>query len=63
MAVVLIVQILFGWLIFSIIPGMRPASGGGVFLLFLLSQILFIIKLMLRAWRYGSVTSMLEQHP
>jgi hypothetical protein len=63
MAIVLVVQILFGWLIFSIIPGWRPSSGGGVFLLFLLSQILFISKLILRAWRYGSVTSMLEQHP
>ncbi len=35
-----------------------PQTGGGLFLLFLLSQVLFFIRLMLRAWRYGGVTAM-----
>ena len=60
MIILLVVQLTFGWLVLKILPGMRPATGGGVFLLFLLSQILFFLKIMLRIWRYGSVTSLME---
>ena len=56
MIILLVVQLSFGWLVLKILPGMRPATGGGVFLLFLLSQILFFLKIMLKIWRYGSVT-------
>jgi hypothetical protein len=62
MLVILIVQILFICIVFSIIPGLRPLSGTGIFLLFLLSQILFFIRIFLKVWRYGSVTALLEQN-
>lgn len=35
-----------------------PQTGGGLFLLFLLSQALMLIRLALRVWRYGGVTAM-----
>jgi hypothetical protein len=60
MIILLAVQLLFGWLVLKILPGMRPSTGGGVFLLFLLSQVLFFLKIMLKIWRYGSVTSLME---
>jgi len=62
MLVILIVQILFICIVFSIIPGWRPLSGTGIFLLFLLSQILFFIRIFLKVWRYGSVTALMEQN-
>lgn len=58
MIILLVVQLSFGWLVLKILPGIRPATGAGVFLLFLLSQILFFLKIMLKIWRYGSVTSL-----
>jgi len=63
MIIVLLVQILFGWFVLTAMPGMRPASGIGIFLLFLLTQLLFLIKILLRVWRYGSVTALMEQNP
>lgn len=58
--IILIVQLLFGWLAFKIISGLTPSAGGGIFLLFLLSQFLFFIKIMLKVWRYGSVTELMK---
>ena len=60
MILLLLIQILYGWMVLTIISGLKPASGGGVFLLFLLSQILFFIKISLKVVRYGSVTSLME---
>lgn len=60
MLLVLVVQVLCGWLVLYILPGMKPVSSVGVFLFFLLSQLLFIIKVLLKVWRYGSVTSLME---
>jgi len=60
MIILLIVQLTFGGLVLKILPGMRPATGGGVFHLFLLSQLLFFLKIMLKIWRYGSVTALME---
>lgn len=62
MLVILTVQILFIYLVFSIIPGWRPVSGAGIILLFLVSQILFFIRITLKVWRYGSVTALMEQN-
>jgi hypothetical protein len=60
MLIIMIVTLLYGWL-FSKITGIwKPATGGAVFLLFLVSQLLVFIKVILRAWRYGSVTSLME---
>ena len=60
MLILLIIQVLYGWLVISIINDMKPATGGGVFLLFILSQLLFFIKILLKGWRYGSVTRLME---
>lgn len=56
----MIIQILYGWLVLNIISGIKPVTGGGVFLLFILSQLLFIIKILLKGWRYGSITKLME---
>ena len=61
MLLVVILQLLFGWLVFEILPSWRPSTGGGVFLLFLVSQLFFIMKIMLRTLRYASVTSLMQQ--
>jgi hypothetical protein len=61
MLLVVIIQLLFGLLVFEILPSWRPSTGGGVLLLFLVSQIFFIIKIMLRTLRYASVTSLMQQ--
>ena len=53
-------QLLFGWLVLKIFSGLKPVTGGGIFLLFLLFQFMMIITILLRLWRYGSVTSLME---
>jgi hypothetical protein len=54
------VQALYGWLVLRLLASIRPVTGGGIILMFILSQILFFIKIVLKAWRYGSVTSTME---
>ncbi len=63
MIILMVLQLLYLWLVSKIIPGMYPGSGSGIFLLFLLSQFLFIIKIFLRVIRYGSVTALMEINP
>jgi hypothetical protein len=60
MVLLLSVQFFFGWIVFRILSGMNPVTGRGVFLLFLLSQVLFILKIFLKAWRYGSIISLVQ---
>ena len=60
MLILVLIQSGFGALVMSNLLTSKPATGGGVFLLFLSSQILFFLRLMLRVWRYGSVTSLME---
>lgn len=59
MLILIFVQLLFGSLVLYVLSGMKPATGTGIILLFLLSQIFFFIKVLLKAWRYGSMTSMM----
>jgi hypothetical protein len=59
----MMIQVLFGWFVLKFLTGISPQTGIGIFLLFLLSQFLFIIRILLRVWRYGSVTYMYEKHP
>ena len=61
MLIIMAVQTGFGALVVSKLLGSKPATGGSVFLLFVASQIIFIIRIMFRAWRYGSVTSLMEE--
>ena len=62
MVVLLLFQILLSLLILKFVPEIIPASGFGVFLLFNLSQALFIIRILLRTWRYGTVTTFMENY-
>jgi hypothetical protein len=60
MVILVAFAILFTSLVFSLIGNWTPDSGGGVFLLFIISQILFFIKSGIKVWRYGSVTALKE---
>jgi hypothetical protein len=60
--ILLIIQALPAWGVIKLIAGFTPASGGGLMLLFLFSQLLLILKIFLKAVRYGSVTSLMEQN-
>jgi len=62
MLAILSVQILFIYVVFTTLPGWRPVSAGGIILLFLVSQILFFIRIFLKVWRYGSVTALMEEN-
>ena len=61
MMILIIVQVLFIFFVFKFLSTWRPINGGGIFLLFLVSQFLFFIKIMLRTWRYAGVTELMEQ--
>ncbi len=60
MVLLVLVQLLLLFAVFLIMPAWRPATGGAVFLMLLVSQLLVILRLSLKAWRYASVTSMME---
>ena len=60
MVILMLIQSGFGALVMTKLLSAKPVTGGGVFLFFIGSQILFLIRIMLRAWRYGSVTSLME---
>ncbi len=61
MIIIMFVSILFGWLVLKILPAWRPSNFIGILFLFIVSQFLFFLKIMLRAWRYASITSLMEQ--
>jgi hypothetical protein len=56
------IQVLFTVFTFILISGMKTDTGIGIILMFLLSQMLFIVKIYLRTWRYGIITSKFEAH-
>jgi hypothetical protein len=60
MILIVAIQLIYSWIIIIITGLWRPVSGGGVFLLFIFSQVLFIVKIVLKTWRYGSVTALKE---
>jgi small-conductance mechanosensitive channel len=62
MLVIMLVQVAYVALVMSRLLAAKPVTGGGVFLLFLGSQLLFVIRILLRAWRYGCVTSVMEDN-
>jgi len=51
---------IFTFLVMKLMAGWMPSKGGGVFLLFVISQLLFFVKSALKVWRYGSVTALKE---
>lgn len=60
MLILFILQGLYTWMVLSILGGIKSGTSGGIVLLFLFSQILFIIRLFLKTSRYGSITRMME---
>jgi hypothetical protein len=45
----------------QLIAGFIPFRGGGLFLLLVISQLVFFLKLSLKVLRYSSVTALMEQ--
>jgi hypothetical protein len=60
MLLLFILQIIVVFLTIKIIGYMKPTTGTGVLGMFLLSQLLFIIRVFVKTWRYGSVISLSE---
>ncbi len=60
--IIILVQALLTLLVVKFIGTWRPSSGAGVFLLFIVSQVLFITRLLIRTWRFASVTNLMEQN-
>jgi membrane protein YdbS with pleckstrin-like domain len=61
MVLLILAQLILGIFIMLILPAWKPVTGGGVFLLLIISQLLFYARLLLKTWRYASVTSMMEE--
>lgn len=61
MLLIVLCQVILGILIIAILPGWEPVKGGGVFLLLIVSQLLLYARLLLKTWRYGSFTAMMEE--
>ncbi|NSW94091.1 MAG: hypothetical protein HPY62_05200 [Bacteroidales bacterium] len=57
MIILTLAHVLFILLVINTIPFWKPQTGKGVFLMFLITQLLLIINLALKAWRYASVTA------
>ncbi len=62
MLIMLIVQSAYTLLVLKIAGVYKPVSSGGIFVMFVLIQVLFLIRIWLRTWRYGTVTSMFGSH-
>jgi hypothetical protein len=60
MLILILGQIALGIIILLILPAWRPVTSGGVFLLLIISQLMFYIRLLFKTWRYASVTSLME---
>jgi hypothetical protein len=62
MFIIVVIQAIFTLLVLKATGDIKPVSSLGIFLMFVLIQALFIIRIFLRAWRYGCVSSMYENH-
>ncbi len=60
MLVLFVIQVIFTLLVMVFLSRWKAETGSGVFLLFVVSQMLFYIKTGLKVWRYGSVTALKE---
>jgi hypothetical protein len=61
MVLLIFSQLILGIFILLFLPDWRPVTGGGVFLLLIISQLLLLARLLLKTWRYASVTSLMEE--
>jgi hypothetical protein len=60
MLIMLVLQGIVAWMMIKVIAGIVPVKSGGVLMLFLISQLIFFLKLFLKVLRYASVTSLME---
>lgn len=60
MLLLILIQFIYLVLCFIVLSGMIPASAGGAFLFFLLSQLLFAGRIFLRVFRFGCVASLTQ---
>ncbi|MDZ7739995.1 MAG: hypothetical protein U5K32_13205 [Bacteroidales bacterium] len=60
MLIMVVVQGFYAILLVKILSAYSPLTGGGLFVLFLLTQLLFLFKLYLRAVRYGGVAALYQ---
>jgi len=60
MVPLIIFQIILGYLILTILSGWRPVTGGGLFLLLIISQLMLCFRILLKVWRYASITYLFE---
>jgi hypothetical protein len=60
--ILLILQSLPAWGVIKLISGYTPVTGGGVFLLFIISQLIIVLKIFLKVLRFGSITALMEQN-
>jgi hypothetical protein len=61
MLLLILCQVIPVILILAILPGWEPLKGGGVFLLLIVSQLILYARLLLKTWRYGSFTALMEE--
>jgi len=62
MLIILSVQVFYILSVFFLISGWQPLTGGQSLLLFLVSQLLVFGKILLKTWRFASVTSLMEEN-
>jgi hypothetical protein len=55
-------QALPAWGVIKLIAGYTPVTGGGIFLLFIISQLIIVLKIFIKVLRFGSITSLMEQN-
>lgn len=60
MLILILVLTVLMFAVFLILPAWRPSTDGGVLLMLGVSQLLLFMRLFLKTWRYGSVTSMMD---
>jgi hypothetical protein len=62
MLLLMIIFVLFTLVSRMIVDLWNPLTGIGALALFIISQVLFFCILLLKTWRYGSVTALMEYH-
>jgi hypothetical protein len=60
MVFMIIIQGLLVFLALEIIPAWHPSTAMAMLALFIVSQFAFFVRLLFRTWRYGGVTSLIE---
>ena len=53
-------QIILGYMVLTLLSGWRPVTGGGLFILLIISQLMLCLRILLKVWRYASITYLFE---